>query len=75
MSSFVRNDAVTPDGRSAKRCIMFGTGGCCYDKHFDPREVLPESPVAKLCGAEDSAKSTTVKTAVNCTECLELMHA
>jgi hypothetical protein len=56
-------------------CAYYGSGSCCKDKHFDPREVMP-SMQAIACGADVGGwRATTDKTKVNCKECLELIHA
>lgn len=65
-------------------CDLYGSGGCCYDIHFDMSEVLPERDGITACNqliqpdrhrrAEDGLKTTTDKRKVNCKECREMIH-
>ena len=56
-------------------CVYYATGQCCYDKHFDPREVMPGMQ-AVACGVDHPIwMTTTDKNKVNCKECLEMIHS
>jgi hypothetical protein len=64
---FVRADC-------AISCVLYATGRCCHDKHFNACQVMPSAPNGALCG-EKNHQSTTDKTQVNCKECLEMIHS
>lgn len=57
------------------RCIAYASGECCHDKHFDPREVMPDMQ-AVACGQDAPTwTATTDKNKVNCKECMEMIHS
>lgn len=55
-------------------CIYYATGRCCHDKHFNASVIMPSAPNGALCG-EQNHQSTIEKDAVNCKECLEMIHS
>lgn len=66
---FVRVDAT-------RGCRAYGSGSCCYDRHFDPHDVMPGTELEALCDDKrDWERSSANKQDVNCRECLERIHS
>lgn len=71
MAEYVRTD-------SSVYCIFYTSGTCCYDSHYDLAEVTGEE--GAFCGAGPEPDMVIIcvtkePQAVNCKECLELMHS